>query len=209
MFERFTRGARGVVVQAQQQARDTQATYIGTEHLLLGLLAGGDGLGAAVLRDAGLTLDVARSQLRVEMRIRGGAEVSAAEDARALEAIGIDLPTVRARLEDVFGPGAWERAQRRTPHRSRLRLWGRRPGRQDPSAHRVLNHLPFTPRAKEVLELSLRESRRMHHGYIGTEHLLLALLREGRGLGARVLAARQIDADDLRRRVLAALDQAA
>lgn len=205
MFERFSRSARQVVVLAQEQARDMHSTRIGTEHLLLGLLTESEGLGARVLRDAGLTLDGAREQVRAEMhRLSGPAQSQAVQeaDARALEAIGIDLPTVRARLEDVFGKGAWERAQR--PPRSRgLQLWRRR------SEHRWSRHLSFSPRAKVVLELSLREALRLRHNRIGTEHLLLALLWEGQGLGACVLAARGLDAGELRARVLRALDEAA
>lgn len=219
MFERFSNDARQVVVVSQREARELSASYIGTEHLLLGLLTDADDVAASALRRAGLTREGVRESIRAEMSRIGGVDASGCdedEDARALAAIGIDLPTVRARLEDTFGPGAWERA-RRHPHPAGRRLWParfwqrwfwRRGPRRNSTAYQP-SHLPFTPRAKKVLELSLREALRLHHGYIGTGHLLLALLREGHGLGVRILAARGLDAADIRRHVLAALDEAA
>ena len=123
MFERFTDQARRVVVLAQEEARMLGHGYIGTEHILLGLLAEGEGLAA-----------------------------------RALAALEISLDAARAQIAEIIGEGTG------------------RPG-----------HIPFTPRTKKVLELSLREAQRLGDSYIGTEHILLGLAREGEGVGAQVL----------------------
>jgi ATP-dependent Clp protease ATP-binding subunit ClpC len=124
MFERFTDRARRVVVLAQEEARILNHDYIGTEHLLLGLVHEGEGVAA-----------------------------------RALTSLGISLHGVREQVEEIIGPG-----------------------KSAPSGH-----IPFTPRAKKVLELSLREALQLGHNYIGTEHILLGLIREGEGVGALVL----------------------
>ncbi|HKX76462.1 MAG TPA: ATP-dependent Clp protease ATP-binding subunit [Acidimicrobiia bacterium] len=124
MFERFTDRARRVVVLAQEEARGLNHSYIGTEHILLGLLNEGEGIAA-----------------------------------RALEAMGINLQNVRDQVVEIIGQGT-----------------------QAPSGH-----IPFTPRAKKVLELSLREALQLGHNYIGTEHILLGLIREGEGVAAQVL----------------------
>jgi len=142
MFERFTDRARRVVVQAQDEARTLNHDFIGTEHLLLGLV--GEGKGAAVA---------------------------------ALESLGISLEAVRQRVEDIVPPG--EHA---------------RPGQ-----------IPFTPRAKKVLELSLGEAKLLGHRYIGTEHILLGLLREGEGVAAQVLTALGADLEGTRERVVQVL----
>ena len=119
------------------------------------------------------------------------------EDAEALQAIGIDLPAVRAKIEEVFGPGALDfpgvPARRGLLHRR-----GKQPGR-----------VPFTARAKKVLELAVREAVRRGQRYIGTEHLLLGLLREGHGLASVLITEAGLSLDDLRARTLAALDEAA
>ena len=124
MFERFTDRARRVVVLAQEEARLLNHNYIGTEHILLGLIHEGEGVAA-----------------------------------RGLESLGIDLDSVRAKVIEIIGQGS-----------------------QAPSGH-----IPFTPRAKKVLELSLREALQLGHNYIGTEHILLGLIREGEGVAAQVL----------------------
>ena len=188
MFERFTSGSRAVVETAQKEARTAGHGYVGTEHLLLGLLVT-EGVAARVLSDAGLTAEAVRADL--ERRV-GDALVSG-PDAEALRAIGIEVAEVRARVEESFGPGALERA----------RFGGRCRSRP------LSGHVPFSPRAKKVLELSLREAIRLHHNYIGTEHILLGLLREGEGLAARILADSGVRADDLRNSVLAALGKVA
>src|SRR4051812_42180831 len=124
MFERFTDRARRVVVLAQEEARMLNHNYIGTEHILLGLIHEGEGVAA-----------------------------------KALESLGISLEGVRQQVEEIIGQG-----------------------QQAPSGH-----IPFTPRAKKVLELSLREALQLGHNYIGTEHILLGLIREGEGVAAQVL----------------------
>jgi ATP-dependent Clp protease ATP-binding subunit ClpC len=124
MFERFTDRARRVVVLAQQEARDLDHNYIGTEHILLALLDEGQGVAA-----------------------------------KALTAMGIDQDAARQRVVEVIGRGQ-----------------GASPG-----------HIPFTPRAKKVLELSLRQALQLGHHYIGTEHILLGVIAEGDGVGAHVL----------------------
>lgn len=130
MFERFTDRARRVVVLAQEEARRLKHNYIGSEHLLLGLIHEGDGVAA-----------------------------------KAMEMVGIKLDDARAAVVELIGEGE-------TP---------------------VEGHIPFTPRAKRVFELSLREALQLGHNYIGTEHLLLGLLKEGEGVAAQVL--HQLDAD--------------
>src|SRR5258708_32468881 len=124
MFERFTDRARRVVVLAKEEARMLDHDYIGTEHILLGLIREGEGVAA-----------------------------------KALESLGISLEAARRQVEEIIGPG-----------------------QQAPSGH-----VPFTPRAKKVLELSLREALQLGHNYIGTEHILLALILEGEGVAAQVL----------------------
>src|SRR5215469_16117843 len=145
MFERFTDRARRVVVLAQEEARMLDHNYIGTEHLLLGLIHEGEGVAA-----------------------------------KALEAMGISLDAVRQQVEAIIGRG-----------------------QQAPSGH-----IPFTPRAKRVLELSLRESGQLGHNYIGTEHILLGLVREGEGVAAQVLVKLGADLNRVRQMVIQLLDGA-
>jgi len=139
MFERFTDRARRVVVLAQQEARELDHNYIGTEHILLGLIREGEGVAA-----------------------------------KALESLEISLETVRQQVEEMIGRGE-----------------------DAPSGH-----IPFTPRAKKVLELSLRESQHLRHHYIGTEHILLGLISEGEGVAAQVLVRLGADLDRVREQVL-------
>src|SRR5438552_2114467 len=139
MFERFTDRARRVVVLAQEEARLLNHNYIGTEHLLLGLIHEGEGLAA-----------------------------------KALESLGVTLDHVRSQVEDMIGVGT------ATPQ----------------------GHIPFTPRAKKVLELSLREALQLGHNYIGTEHILLGLLREGEGVAAQVLQKLGLELQKVRQTVL-------
>jgi len=139
MFERFTDRARRVVVLAQEEARELGHNYIGTEHILLGLLREEDGLAA-----------------------------------RALAAMGIGLDVVRREVRQIIGPGEGQEA----------------------------GHIPFTPRAKKVLELSLREALTLGHNYIGTEHILLGLVREGEGVAAQVLMKMGADLNRVRQEVI-------
>src|SRR5258705_5136009 len=139
MFERFTDRARRVVVLAQEEARMLNHNYIGTEHILLGLIHEGEGVAA-----------------------------------KALESLGIALEGVRQQVEEIIGQG-----------------------QQAPSGH-----IPFTPRAKKVLELSLREALQLGHNYIGTEHILLGLIREGDGVAAQVLVKLGADLNRVRQQVI-------
>jgi ATP-dependent Clp protease ATP-binding subunit ClpC len=143
MFERFTERARRVVVLAQQEARMLNHNYIGTEHILLGLIREGDGVAA-----------------------------------RALTTMGISLDAVRQAVEDIIGRGT-----------------------QAPSE----GHIPFTPRSKKVLELSLREARQLGASYIGTEHILLGLIHEGDGVAAQVLVSSGVDLNRARQQVIGVL----
>jgi ATP-dependent Clp protease ATP-binding subunit ClpC len=139
VFERFTDRARRVVVLAQEEARMLNHNYIGTEHILLGLIHEGEGVAA-----------------------------------KALESLGISLEGVRQQVEEIIGQG-----------------------QQAPSGH-----IPFTPRAKKVLELSLREALQLGHNYIGTEHILLGLIREGEGVAAQVLVKLGADLNRVRQQVI-------
>jgi ATP-dependent Clp protease ATP-binding subunit ClpC len=139
MFERFTDRARRVVVLAQEEARMLNHNYIGTEHILLGLIHEGEGVAA-----------------------------------KALESLGISLEGVRQQVEEIIGQG-----------------------QAAPTGH-----IPFTPRAKKVLELSLREALQLGHNYIGTEHILLGLIREGEGVAAQVLQKLGADLNRVRQQVI-------
>jgi ATP-dependent Clp protease ATP-binding subunit ClpA len=187
MFERFTEGARTATVDAQGAARRLGHGHVGTEHLLLGLLETG-GVAATVLAGLGITPAAVEREILAEV----GRGPLGEADAKALGAIGIDLDEVRRRLEESFGPGAlhWHPDPRCRHER-------RRPG----------GHIPFTPRSKKVLELSLREALALKHGYIGTEHLLLGLVREGEGLAMLVLTRLGAGPEVIRARVLDALRQ--
>jgi ATP-dependent Clp protease ATP-binding subunit ClpA len=174
MFERFTDEARNAVVAAQREASALDHGWIGTEHLLLALLADADGRAARVLRD--FAVDVAWARGEVE-RIVGRGEPDL--DADALATLGIDLDAVRERVERTFGAGALSRRR----CRGGLMTGGA---------------LPFTARAKKALELSLREAIAMGDDHIGSEHVLLGLAREGDGVAGGILRSRGIDRDAVR-----------
>jgi ATP-dependent Clp protease ATP-binding subunit ClpA len=186
MFERFTDRARQVAVDAQVSARRLGHGHVGTEHLLLGLLHG-DGIGARVLGGLGVTSAAVEREVLAEI----GRGPLGAGDAEALGAIGIDLEEVRRRVEASFGPGALQWRPGHGCRRGRLPMLG--------------GHIPFTPRAKKVMELSLREALALKHNYIGTEHILLGLVREGEGLAMLVLTRLGAGPDAIRARVLDAL----
>jgi ATP-dependent Clp protease ATP-binding subunit ClpA len=143
MFERFTDRARRVVVLAQEEARMLNHNYIGTEHILLGLIHEGGGVAA-----------------------------------KALKSLGITLETVRQQVEEIIGRG-----QQAPP-----------------------GHIPFTPRAEKVLKLALREALQLGHSYIGTEHILLGLIREGEGVAAQALVGLGADLNRVRQQVITLLD---
>jgi ATP-dependent Clp protease ATP-binding subunit ClpC len=139
MFERFTDRARRVVVEAQGEARTLNHSYIGTEHILLGLIHEGQGTGT-----------------------------------KALESLGISLDTVRQQVQEIIGHGQ----------------------------HAPSGHIPFTPQAKKVLELALTESKALDHHYIGTEHVLLGLIRQADGVAAQVLVKLGADRQRVRQQVI-------
>jgi len=177
MFERFTVQARQTVVGAQEQARRLGDQHIGTQHLLLGLIGQPTTLSARLL--AGHGLDAATAERIVAAT---PADSAADLDADALAAIGIDLNAVRDRVEAAFGPGALDRPSERGGRRGRT----------------LAGHLPLTRRAKESLELALREAQRLHHGYLGDGHLLLGLIGQTDCAASRVIVAAGIDPDRLR-----------
>jgi ATP-dependent Clp protease ATP-binding subunit ClpA len=183
VFERFTPEARSVVVQAQLEARSLAHDHVGTEHLLLGLLAEGNGIAAWVLSDLGFDGDELRRAVAEVQRFDHPVQ----PDPAALETIGIDLDEVRRSAERTFGPWALERtrAARRRARRGRKR-----------------SHVPFTPGAKKVLELSLRVALNMRHRDIRSEHLLLGMIMETHSTGARLLERAGADLGVARRRVL-------
>jgi ATP-dependent Clp protease ATP-binding subunit ClpC len=143
VFERFTERAKQVVVLAQDEARALKHNYIGTEHILLGLLREEEGLAA-----------------------------------RVLERLDVTVEEVRAQVARIIGPG------------------------DEPI---VSGQIPFTPRAKKVLELSLREALSLKHNYIGTEHILLGLVRENEGVAARILLDFGADAEKIRNEIMRVL----
>ena len=183
MFERFTDKARTSLAVAQEEARLLRHNFLGTEHLLLGLLQT-DGVAAHVLLAEGFTVEGVRDDVR---RIVGP---DPATDAEALRTIGIDLDEVRAAVEESFGPGALDRTVRRRGKRKTISI----------------GSPAFVPRAKKVLELALREALTLGHSYIGTEHLLLAIVREGEGVAAQILSL-HTDLSALRPKVLAELSR--
>ena len=172
MFERFTEKARTVVVLAQQEARERGDDAIDTGHLLGALFAVPDNLAVLVLE----AFSVRRDDVEADLRCHGPA--ADRPDATALAALGIDLDEVRRRVEEAFGPGALDRV-----HRPRARRWG--------------GHIPFARGSRKALELALREAVALGHNYIGTEHVLLGLLRS-EGLAQDVLAARGVRLDAAR-----------
>jgi ATP-dependent Clp protease ATP-binding subunit ClpA len=180
VFERFTTQARSVVTVAQQEARAFGNPSLGTQHLLLGILVEPETAGARALRALGIVPNDVREDIRKLARDRSA---FSDEDADALRSVGIDLDEVRRTVEETFGSGALER------------------GATDAGWSRA-GHVPLTPRSKKSLELALREAIHLGHRSIGTEHLLLGLVREDGCSAARILAARGVDRDRVRSAVL-------
>jgi ATP-dependent Clp protease ATP-binding subunit ClpA len=198
MFERFTAAARGVVVGAQHEARELHHHRIGTEHLLLAQIAEPGTPVARLLAAHGLVTATVRAEVQRHVG-RPEPDLSFtetdAEDAAALKAIGIDIAAVRAAIEENFGAGAL-RLPPKAPRKRNLF------GRLSASA----GHIPFSPRAKKVLELSLREAINLRHNYIAPEHIMLGLLREGHGLATLILSENSIEFDELRAELTRSLD---
>jgi ATP-dependent Clp protease ATP-binding subunit ClpA len=191
MFERFTNAAREVVIRAQAEAKDLDQAPIGTQHVLLALVADEAGPVARALRGKGID----EVYVRDEIIRRVGATApdldplpdADADDEAALKAIGIDLEQVRRAIEENFGPGALRLPRDVEPKRKGLlrRFYGS-------------GHTPFSPRSKKVLELSLREALRLKQNFIAPEHIMLGILREREGLAAQILAGKGVDFDKLR-----------
>jgi ATP-dependent Clp protease ATP-binding subunit ClpA len=175
MFERFTDPARAAVVGAQSQARGLGHHWIGTEHLLLAVLARPDSPVARALQDLGITEDAVRARVLAEV---GAGPV---DDAAALADLGIDLDAVRRRAEERFGPGALDPSG--TTRRRGRHVLGRR--RHCPEGSPG-GHIPFSPRAKKSLELALRESLAAGCREIREQHLVLGIVRSD-GLAARIV----------------------
>ncbi|WP_088286205.1 Clp protease N-terminal domain-containing protein [Kineosporia sp. A_224] len=210
MFERFTQQAREVVVRAQDVARRLDHPAIGTSHLLLALLTADDAT-ARLLRERGVTEEDAERALRRVLRrdpIAPAGGPAPDEDAAALAALGFDLDRIRAAVEAAFGPGALE-ATAPDPAPRGLRRLVRRSRR--PAEPEVVllrgpggagrGHIPFGRDARKALELSLREALRLGDGFIGTEHVLLGLLRGGDTVAAGILAELGVEPAGLRRAV--------
>ena len=198
MFERFTRAARDTVKAALAEARELQHPLVGTEHLLVALLADEQAPVARLLADRGVTAATVRAE--IIRRVGIGPEPvpnTEAEDAEALKAIGIDLDVVRRTIEENFGPGSLYLPPTPPKRRGLLRR------RQFRST--------FSDRSKKVLELSLREAIRLHHNYIGSEHLLLGLLSTTAGTAGRLLSRVGVtaDAESVRQLVLERLRRTA
>jgi ATP-dependent Clp protease ATP-binding subunit ClpA len=220
MFERFTDSARFIVSQAQANARRLGHTYIGCEHLLMAAAMVDEPVGA-VLRDHGVTSE------RIEATLLSTIGPVPGLDKEALASIGIDLDAVQAMVEAEFGPDALTRAvpaasQSRRPAwgkgplaELKRRRHGRRSGNNAPQpAGPVGNappspgpaprgHIPFTPRAKKTLEISLREADALHDSSIGAEHITLALLALRDGTVSRLLAALGVQPASVRAAILA------
>ncbi|WP_117215384.1 ATP-dependent Clp protease ATP-binding subunit [Allorhizocola rhizosphaerae] len=173
MFERFTDGARRVIVLAQEEARILNHSHIGTEHILLGLIHEGETAGRAQEEATGTAAETLRAGGRGETPAAMGRSVAAI----VLQRLGLTLQTVRDQVGDILGQG--NQAQS--------------------------GHMPFSPRAKKILELSLREALQLGHNYIGTEHILLGLLRERDTVAGQILQRMQLDANRVRQEVLQVL----
>jgi len=201
VFDRFTPESRRVVVRAQVEARALGHSWIGTEHLLLALLAEPEARGVGALRRLGVTREACLSLTRDSI---GGCEALGADEAAALQTIGIDLEEVRRRVEETFGVGALD-APPRPPRRNLLGILRRRTRRGCESRGSV----PFTPRAKRALERALRESLALGDRHIGVEHVLLGLLDPRGSLAVDILRRLGADPTTVRPSVLADLGRAA
>jgi ATP-dependent Clp protease ATP-binding subunit ClpA len=201
MFERFTPAARQVVGRAQEEARSLGHPWLGTEHLLLGVLAEPQAPGVSVLTDLGVTMATGRVALR-QLVGRGGLSES---DADALRTLGIDLDEVRRRVEASFGPGALDYPWLSLNAPRHRRPWRRRRCEQAD----VTGHLPFMPRAKRALERAQREALALGDQYVRVEHVLLGLLDPKSNTAVELLRHLDMDPEVIPTRVLADLGKAA
>lgn len=198
MFERFTPAARQALADAQHEADTFAHPWIGTEHVLLGVLAA-DSQGAALLAQGGVTLDSARAALEAAVGRGGFCE----RDAAALRSVGIDLDQVRCAAEASFGPGALDRPPAR---RCRRRSMFRRRRREPDTA---ANELPFMPRAKRALERARAEAERSRHRQVGLDQLLLGLLDPKANMAVELIQHLGADPEVVRAHLRARLDDAA
>ena len=173
MFEKFTDRAKRVLVLAQDEAMQQGHDYIGTEHVLVGLAGVRNTVAGEVLHDKGVTVPALREEVGRMLAASGVQPVGPQAATEALATIGIDVAEIRRLADETFGPGKF-----RFP----------RPA--------------FTPRAKKVLEYTLRSSMELGCEEVGTEHILLGLLAEGQGLAVTVLRNLEVDVDSLRPAVL-------
>ena len=207
MFERFSGEARSAVAQAQEHARRLGHRYIGCEHLLLAAASTAEPASAA-LREHGVTPAGVETEIVRLVGLGRAANLFSASDREALASIGIDLDVVRARIEATFGPDAFTRggpdacrsrpAVRKNPV-ALLRRARRSGHHQHPAPS---GHIPFTPRAKKSLLLSLREAEARHENYIGIEHLTLALVGMKDGAVPPILSALGASPTTLRAAIL-------
>lgn len=191
MFQRFTHDARQVVVTAEEHARRLGHGWIGCEHLLLGCARSETSVGA-LFRDRGARPPVVEDAIAALI----GTGPGDGDDKVALATLGIDLDQVRHAVEATFGSGALEGATARGRRGLRRRLRRRRT-----SCTTATGALPFTPRAKRCLEISLREALRLKHDHIGVEHLGLALLARDDTAAWAVLRRLGVDPPELRRTI--------
>jgi ATP-dependent Clp protease ATP-binding subunit ClpA len=200
MFERFSEQARQVVVQAEAEARAFAHPWLGTEHLLLGVLAQPDTRAAGVLIDLGVSSGRVRAVLAALVG-RGGFGES---DVAALRTVGIDLEQVRHAAEASFGAGALDRPLARRCRRGRTGLLRRRRRGQDSSAH-----LPFMPRAKRALERARHEADTRRSDQLDVDHLLLGLLDPKANMATELIQRLGVEPDVVRAHLRQRLDRAA
>ena len=198
MFERFTAGARAVVLGAREAAAARGDRWVGTEHLLLAVVDG-DTAVARALWSLGLTPERVRAGLDAPPPTHptagdGREAAAAASDAEALRDLGIDLDAVRRRAEELFGPGALDR-----PHEERRCRWWRRGCRDERREGGV--RLRFSPDGKKALELALREALQLSSREIALEHVVLGLVRAD-GAATRVVTSLGVQPADVRKAVL-------
>lgn len=176
MFERFTDRARRALVEAQSESAENGHGFLGTEHILIGLMRLGDGLAHDILVEHGVALEPLREKSKARLSDIVHTASAQVSQRDALASIGIDLDSVRSRIEETFGPGTLP----------------------DPVARP-----PFTPKAKEALERAYRRSRVLRHRYVGTEHELLGVLELRDGLACQALQDLGVDVDALDAAVVA------
>ncbi|MCC3651004.1 peptidase [Streptomyces sp. S07_1.15] len=207
MFERFTRQARQVVIQAQEETRNLGHPAVGSEHLLLAALSRRDDPAAAALSRLGVTAGSCRTEVE-RLTDRGGSGLGP-DDAESLRSLGIDPDEIRSRAEAAFGPGALDpKPEKPEPARGLRRLVPVRRARRG-GGSRSGGHLAFTPRAKKALERSLREALSLEDRHIGTEHVLLGLLNPEDKVTTTVLRRLGTEPDTARATVLSGLGRTA